>query len=107
MESNKLIEDEPSSVKYPTKELEAKDYVIEKETGEKVPVTVLPTSEMPNKTIFGYKDPLEGSPAREMTRNMLKGDLLGSFIERIDDEFLLKVDGGAGDLLEKVKQKSS
>ena len=107
MESNKLTVEVTSSVQYPIKELEAKDYVIEKDTGETVPVTVLPTSEMPDKTIFGYKDPLEGSPAREMTRNMLKGDLLGSFIERIDDEFLLKVDGGAGDLLEEVKKKGN
>ena len=50
------------------------------------PLTVLPTAEMPSKTIFGHIDPLEGSPARKMTEKMLKGDLLGDFAQAIRDE---------------------
>ena len=94
MQSNKLSNDIPPSEKYKTKELEPNDFIVEKENGETAPVTVLPTSEMPHTTIFGYKDPLEGSPARNMTNSLLKGDLLGSFIEQVDGEFIKKIDGG-------------
>ena len=40
---------------------------------------------MPSKKIFGEMDPLEGSPAREMTNKLLSGDLpLGEFIKKED-----------------------
>ena len=94
MESGKLSDNAPPSEKYPPRELEPKDMIVEKDNGEIAPVTVLPTSEMPHKTIFGYKDPLEGSPAREMTKSLLKGDLLGSFIEQVDGEFVTRIDRG-------------
>ena len=45
----------------------------------------LPVAEMPSKKIFGEMDPLEGSPAREMTNKLLSGDLpLGEFIKKED-----------------------
>ena len=46
------------------------------------PVTMLPVAEMPSKTIYGYLDPLEGSPARETSKSLKKSSLLGDFAEK-------------------------
>ena len=64
-----------ASEKYQIKEVTAEDLVVENEYGVRAPVSFLPVSEMPNKQIFGEIDPLEGSPAREMTKKMLQGEL--------------------------------
>ena len=46
------------------------------------PVTMLPVGEMPSKVIYGYIDPLEGSPVREMSKKMKKSALLGDLAEK-------------------------
>lgn len=87
MNDNKLaLDTRLPSDKYPTKDITADQVFIEKPNGELTHVTFLPTSEMPDKTIFGNIDPLEGSPAREMAKNFADGDLLGEFGNRIKEE---------------------
>ena len=44
---------------------------VESLSGEPAPVVILPVAEMPSKTVYGYMDPLEGSPAREMSKKAL------------------------------------
>ena len=74
MNDNKLLEDQRlPSEKFKVKEIEAESVYIEKESGEKAKIAYLPTSEMPNKEIFGKMDPLEGSPARDVTRKFTGG----------------------------------
>lgn len=61
--------------------------VIKQPSGIKAPVTFLPVAEMPNKKIFGNIDPLEGSPAREMTKKLMAGGIpLGDFAEKLKKE---------------------
>lgn len=49
--------------------------------GEPTKVCFLPVAEMPQEHIYGKLDPLEGSPAREMTKRMEAGELpLGDFL---------------------------
>ena len=73
------------SEKYKPKDIKPGDVVVDKPDGEHAPVAYLPVAEMPSKKIFGEMDPLEGSPAREMTNKLLAGDLpLGDFIKKED-----------------------
>ena len=44
---------------------------VESLSGEPAPVVILPVAEMPSKSVYGYIDPLEGSPAREMSKKAL------------------------------------
>ena len=48
------------------------------------PVTMLPVAEMPSKPIYGNLDPLEGSPAREMSKRLKNSALLGDYAEKDD-----------------------
>ena len=86
MQSDALSDQLSPSDKYKTKDVDQRTMKVEKMHGIMAPLTVLPTAEMPNKTIFGHIDPLDGSPARKMTEEMLKGDLLGEFAKVIREE---------------------
>ena len=50
------------SEKYPPREIDPEEMFVESLSGEKAPVVILPVAEMPSKTVYGYMDPLEGSP---------------------------------------------
>ena len=82
------------SQKYSAKDIKPEDVVVDKPDGLTAPVAFLPIAEMPSKKVFGNIDPLEGSPAREMTKKMMKGDLpLGDFIK--NDAVLSKLQAAA------------
>ena len=69
------------SDKYKTREIEKEEHSVVGLNGEPTTVCFLPVAEMPLKHIYGELDPLEGSPAREMTKRMEAGDLpLGEFM---------------------------
>ena len=78
------VQESPSNA-YKTRDMTDDDKVVVKQpSGIKVPVTFLPVAEMPSKKIFGDIDPLEGSPAREMTKKLMSGDIpLGQFAEKL------------------------
>ena len=59
------------SDKYKSRDIVPEEMFVESLSGEPAPVVVLPVAEMPSKTVYGYMDPLEGSPAREMTKKAL------------------------------------
>ena len=84
----KLNSDEKTaSEKFKPREVEAKDLLVEKFNGNVAPVTMLPVGEMPSKIIYGYIDPLEGSPVREMGKKMKKSALLGDFAEKDPSQY--------------------
>ena len=68
------------SDKFPVRELESRDLAVEGLNGQMTQVCYLPVAEVPPKPIYGEIDPLEGSPAREMTKKLYRGELpLGKF----------------------------
>lgn len=81
MGDNTLVIDKRApSEKFKLKDVKSDEVCIEKVNGEKIQVSFLPTSEMPTKQIFGAIDPLEGSPARLMSQNLMKGELMKDFV---------------------------
>lgn len=69
------------SEKYKTREIEEEDRSVVGLNGELTKVCFLPVAEMPQLHIYGNLDPLEGSPAREMTKRLASGELpLGDFL---------------------------
>ena len=78
MNDNKLLDDKRlPSEKFKVKDVKAEEVFVEKVTGQMAKVAYLPTSEMPNKEIFGAIDPLEGSPTRETSKRYLNSGLIG------------------------------
>lgn len=78
MNDNKLLDDKRlPSEKFKVKDVKPEEVFVEKTTGQLAKVAYLPTSEMPNKEIFGEIDPLEGSPTRETSKRYLNSGLLG------------------------------
>lgn len=53
--------------------------------GNLTQVTFLPVAEMPVPKVYGYIDPLEGSPTKEMSKKLERGELpLGEYKARDD-----------------------
>ena len=63
------------SDKFPVRELNSNDMKVVGLNGQMTKVCYLPVAEVPPPQIYGMIDPLEGSPAREMTKKLHRGEL--------------------------------
>ena len=68
------------SNQYKLRKITEEDKMVEGFYGEPTNVAFLPVAEMPSEKVYGKMDPMEGCPAREMTKKLEAGDLpLGEF----------------------------